>query len=856
MVSSKKWLTLIGALLIASFQSCQNNEEHSEDDGLNAAPESVQFEYMRTRNPLTREVEREKLFEALNTRRSGMHQQLMLDKRKIYDHPWKPVDDFFASLSVTRIVYDPSQTTTMYFCTGEGWGNADAARGAGIWKTTDAGMNWYQLPSTQGDSFYYCQDMKVHPQTLDLYVATRAGLYRSSDEGDTWTKVLGADLGAVTDRVADIEFTSDGDILVATGIHNTDGIYYSKSGDAGSWEKRMNGFPLSVQRIELATAPSDSNRVYAIPINRFDERRIAGVYRSSDKGMNWEAVADPGGDKNFSKKQGWYDLILQVDPNDADVVVAGGLNIWRTQDGGDSWQQLTEGDRRVKSDLQYVHVDQHEIQFLNSDTVLFGNDGGIYRCDNMTADTPVLYSLNENYNVTQFYSCAVDATAGSSFVIGGTQDNGSLGSEQTGISTFSQISWADGSFCAVDKNDPSIYYTTTQYRRMYRTKYGVPDTITNPNLKNNNTLFINPMEIDPVDPEYIYQPSNIGLWRLPNASTNDSNGWERATVPFGALSAIALSVDQPHKAFIARPAGGNVYLINDVHTSSNSTVPINLDPNNVLPNTAYASSISVDPNDANHLVVTYSNYGVTSVWETKNALEALPQWDSVEGDLPDLPVRWGLISPNDPKVCYVATELGVMMTTELNGDQTKWELMSDGIANLRIDMLRFRSSDNTLVAATHGRGIYTSKIGSDHKGDWEERGPLNVGGRTRTILMDPNDPDGVKVWAGSVSGGLWVAENIERIRDFRYKSYPELEFVAFPNPAKDRIMVRTELDGAQNAHFKWYSVDGRLIREVNGQLSESDDNVFSLDVRSFRPGMYFLRVQVGEATAVRRIMLE
>jgi len=849
-------MLLVLVVLLGSVQSCRKNTDRQEDDGLNTAPESVQFEYMRTRNPYTGEVEREKLYAALHDLRSGMHQQSALGKRKIYDYPWKPVDDFFASLSVTRIIYDPSQTTTMYFCTGEGWGNADAARGAGVWKTTDGGENWYQLPSTLGDSFYYCQDMKIHPSTLDLYVATRSGLYRSSDEGNTWTKVLGSDLGATTDRIADIEFTADGHLFVATGIHNTDGIYFSTSGSVGTWEQRMTGFPRSVQRIELATAPSDSNRVYAIPINRFDERRIAGVYRSKDKGLNWEAVADPGGDKNFAKKQGWYDLILQVDPNDADVVVAGGLNIWRTQDGGDSWQQLTEGDRRVESDLQYVHVDQHEIQFLNSDTVLFGNDGGIYRCDNMTADTPILYSLNENYNVTQFYSCAVDATAGSSFVIGGTQDNGSLGSEQDGISTFGQISWADGSFCAIDQNDPGIYYTTTQYRRMYRTTNGVPDTITNPFLENRNTLFINPMAIDPVDPEYIYQPSNIGLWRLPNASTNDSNGWERATVPFGALSAVALSVDQPHKAFIARPAGGNVYLINDVHTSGRQTIPINLDLNNVLPNTGYASSISVDPNDANHLVVTYSNYGLTSVWECKNALDAVPIWDSVEGDLPDLPVRWGLISPNDPKVCYVATELGVMVTTELKGGETKWELMSEGIANLRIDMLRFRSSDNTLVAATHGRGIYTATIGADHKGVWQERGPLNVGGRTRTILMDPNDPSGVKVWAGSVSGGLWVAENIERIRDYRYKSSPQLEFVVYPNPAREKITVITELDGGATAHFKWYTVDGRLVRDSEQTMSSTAENIFALDVRSFRPGMYFLQVEIGDATAVRRIMLE
>ena len=711
-------LSFIGSICCFMFVLISCNQKHV-DTATQVAPEYMSHEEMMTRNPATGEVERQKLWAYLLSQKATLGRSNVLNKAIVYPNTWAPVDDFFASLAVQRLVYDPNNTNTMYFCTGEGWFNADAARGAGVWKSTDGGESWNQLASTVNDSFWYCHDMLVHPVTSDVYVCTRtAGLLRSKDGGNTWDAVLNANLGSISNGVTDIDITADNELVVSIGNRTTDGIYFSETGDENDWEKRMNGMSTANWRIVMTTAPSNSNVMYAIPTSsiRSDSSRIHGVYRTADKGLNWTLTSLPGGDRNLAKKQGWYDLIAKVSPEDEDVVLVGGLNVFRTKDGGDTWQQMFEGSRRVQSDLQYVHVDQHEMLFKTQDTVLLGNDGGIYRCDNILADTPYFYSINKNYNVTQFYACDIDEQAGSSFVIGGTQDNGSLGSESNGVAEYRQLSWADGSYCNIDHEDGDIFYTTTQYRRLYRNNHGVIDTLTNDNIVNNNTLFINPIEMDPNDPGLLYQLTNRGLWRLPNARTAVAEDWEKACRNFGAFSAIGISKSAPNTVFLGRTTGGVIYRVDNANTSPDNFLPINCDPSGFLPD-GYCRSIYVDPVDVDHVLVTYSNYGVESVWETKDIMSGNPTWFSHEGNLPDIPIRWAVLHPENKDVCYLATEAGVMLTEKLNGTDTKWVLANYGLANLKVNMLRLRSEDLTLVAATHGRGLYTGKIQADYTVD-------------------------------------------------------------------------------------------------------------------------------------------
>ncbi len=764
------------AALALLVSACASGEGPTAADPLTAAarraaPPDMAEAAERRRDPATGTVPSERRWAVLDRLRAEDPSPLRL-RREADLYGWVPVDDRLAGMAVTALAHDPNDPSVFYFATGEGWFNADAVRGAGIWKSTDAGATWDRLPSTDTSTFWYNQDLVVHPSG-DVYVATRSGgVQRSRDGGATWEQVLGVGNGSVRNTACDLELTADGGVFAGIGIFDTDGIYYSDSGDPGTWTKQTNGFPSAgIWRVEIATAPSDPDVAYAVPVST--DYLIEGTYRTEDRGQTWTAVTNPGGDRRFAARQGWYDLILAVDPTDADHVVAGGLHAWRSRDGGETWQRLSSG--RPDSLLtRYMHVDQHNVVFVSPDTVYFTNDGGIYRCDNFTDDEPVIYARNDGYNTTQYYAADIARQAGDPRVLGGTQDNGSTLSLGEGLGPHLYVSGADGSFCNFDHTDADRFYTSKQYQPIYRFDNGgfeLPDTLRNPLVDENQLRFINPIEMDPVDPTLLYQASSRGLQRLAGADAASGEGFVQASRNVGEISAIGISVEPPNIVFLGRrTANAEVFRLQDAHLTTADDQPYGCDANDDLPDaglfgTVTCTSIWVNPTDANHVLVSYGNYGVNSVWESTNALDIDPRWRSVEGDLPDLPVNGIMGHPDAPHVAWVATDLGVWYTDSLAGEATAWRI-SSSFPTVRTDMLRLRRADGTAVAATHGRGIWTAVLdptGADNDPVWLERGPTNVGGRTRALMVDPNDPTGETVWAGSVSGGLWRTRGISSV---------------------------------------------------------------------------------------------
>lgn len=626
---------------------------------------------------------------------------------------WQPVDDLFNNLAITALAYDPGNTQTMYFGTGEGFYNADAIRGNGIWKSTDGGNNWTQLASTASSAnFNYIQKIVVHPSSGDVYAGTRNGVFRSQNGGTTWSKVLGAGAGATSNRVSDLEIGADNSIYAALGLFQTDGVYKSTTGNSGAWTKLNtggNGFPTTgFSRIEIACAPSNANVIYAVT-QQNPGYGAGALYHSTNGGATWTSRstptdADPGIGNDFTRGQAWYDLTLAVDPNNQNTIFVGGIDIFKSTNSGNSWQQICHWYGGFG--YQEVHADQHAIVFApgSSSIIYFGNDGGIYRTANGTASIPAIAHKSDNYNVTQYYACSMSPVAYSSEFIAGAQDNGSQKYNALGINSTVEVTGGDGCFTHIDQTQPQYQFTSYVYNNIYRsTNGGATFTrITN----NNNGAFVNPSDYDDLSNNLYSRRSGGSYYVLLNAHTSNTL-YTRNIAEFNGASVthVSVSPNLANRVYFGL-TNGDVVRVDNAQTNSPAAVNIT---GGSMPN-ATVSCIAIENGNDNHLLVTYSNYGVNSVWETINGGT---NWTSVEGNIPDMPVRWALFNPNNSDQAMLATELGVWTTDDLNGTSTVWGPSNTGMANVRTDMLQIRDSDKLVIAATHGRGLFSSDAFTD-----------------------------------------------------------------------------------------------------------------------------------------------
>lgn len=608
---------------------------------------------------------------------------------------WFPVNDLLGNLAIMSVAQDPVSPQRMYFCTGEGYGNIDYVRGMGVWTSADGGFTWSQLGSTNNSNFYYCQKTFVTSAGV-LFVATSTGLYRSADFGISFTKVLGTGLGitgATSNFTYDIEQASNGDLYASL-----DGSIH-KSTNAGVTWSAAQTLPVAASRIEIACAPSNSNYLYALCENG---GVLNGVIKTSDGGGTWTAATEPDDadtgipNTDFTRGQAWYDLTLAVDPNNPLRLFVGGVDLFVTDDGAGTWTQVSHWYGGYG--FPDVHADQHYILFKqgSSSEAYFGNDGGIYYTASANTATPVFVNKGANFITTQFYSCAMHPTANNYYFLGGAQDNGSHRFTTGAVQNTVQVTGGDGGFAHIDQDEPQYQFTAYTNNNFYRSSDG-GTTFTS--VSSTGGRFINPSDYDDIN-NRMYSARSTDeylIWNNPQTGSS----FTTVSVAFGGqVSAVKVSPNTANRVFFG--ANGDVFRLDNANTVSPTVTNISTG----LP-AAYLNCIEVEAGNDNHLLAVYTNYGTNSIWESINGGTS---WTSVEGNLPDMPVRWALFNPDNNDQALIATDLGVWSTDNLDGSSTAWGASNSGLANVRVDMLQVRSSDKLVVAATHGRGLYYSDI--------------------------------------------------------------------------------------------------------------------------------------------------
>lgn len=652
---------------------------------------------------------------------------------------WLPLADMMANLAIASLAMTPGQPQTIYAGTGEGFYNADAVRGAGIFKTMDGGTTWTQLAATATSDFYYVSKIVVSPnQPLRLYAATRTGVHRSIDGGTTWSVVRAAttargftDLVIRTDSATDVVFAAEGNFEAAKVYRNTD------AGGAGTWDVVLAD-GASMGRTTLALAPSNQDVVYALSASNASgttEDGLYKVFRSTTGGASgsftarWtqdgvatklgnllltnpvyaNLVACGFGSSNAWYNQGWYDNVIAVDPTNPDVVWAGGIDLFRSSDGGASWG-LASFWWFDSPGPSFSHADQHVLAFHpaydgTSNQVLYvGNDGGLFQTENAFAGTVstdvcgnsvgslTWKSLNENYGVTQFYAGAVYPDGLTFF--GGTQDNGTVrGTTGGGANAWETISGGDGGYVAVNPTNTQVLYSEyTGLSLQKSTNGGTSWVASTSGITDTGFLFIAPFTMDPSDPQRLWAGGTYP-WR----TTNGASGWTRAgTAIGGSVSAIAVAPTDANTVLVATSAGTIARSSSALSTTSATTWAT------AQPRTGYCSSVTFDPADRNIAYATYSTFGGAHVWKSTDAGAT---WSSIDGTggsgIPDIPAHSVAVDPADSQRIYVGTDLGVFVSL---GGGTTWAVENTGFANVVTEALVVRGS--SLYAFTHGRGAF------------------------------------------------------------------------------------------------------------------------------------------------------
>jgi len=639
---------------------------------------------------------------------------------------WNKVNDFWNNIAISAIAYNPGNTQELYVGTGEGWRNDNNFQaGSGMWKSSNGGSTWSLLANTDPGSGSIDSDWRyinkiVVKSNGYVFATTKGrtgpygGIMRSTDGGNTWTKVLSVYPGTYN-WGADIEVAANGDLYCSFGVLTFGRVYKStnaNNGALGTWTDLSSNIVLAnVERIELACAPSDSNIIYAVArIYNGTANDIGWFKVSIDRGTTWSQIAIPrlvdDGTTHFTRGQGTYDLILAVHPTNPNYVLAGGIDLHRTTNGGTSWTGISHWTGSFGK--PYVHADQHMILFRPGDSnqAIFSNDGGVFYSTNAGdgSATPVFSAKNTGYNVTELQTCAVKNTVNNHYFLTGSQDNSTQRFSMPQMNSTVVVIGGDGGYAHIDQLNPSIQLGSIVNNIIYRSLDG---GLSFSLILNENTgWFVCPSEYDS-QRKIFYSCANSGMLKK-ISGVDAAFTISDITILAGSAKACALKLSPFNDVLFAGMDNGQIYKL--TNPSTGSPTPTRID-NGVTPitNIGWVSSIDVGAND-NQILVTYSNYGVISVWETTDGGS---HWYNKEGNLPDIPILWILYNPDNRNQVLAATEIGVWSTDNFQPGTSAapvWGTSNNGLANTRCTMLRYRSADKLVAVSTAGRGLFTSDI--------------------------------------------------------------------------------------------------------------------------------------------------
>lgn len=620
---------------------------------------------------------------------------------------WTSQTDYNSVLGVSDVVVIAGASTAsdvVYIATGDrdvgsmwtlGGGTFNDNNTIGVLKSTDGGNTW----STTALTYLASADkttnrlLKLPSDDLTIYAATTDGVFKTTNGGSTWPQIYSG-----TEFVS-MEFKPGNPTYMYGGTRA--GQIFRSTNSGVNWSTVLTVTDGS--RVQLAVSPNNAAYVYAVIAN--SGNGLEGIYKSTNSGAGFTKVYDGtvAGqnmlgwhcDGTGTGGQGWYDLCLAADPNNAAILYLGGVNTWKSTNSGSGWSpsnMWTTGSPYNTCGTPEVHADKHFLAFQNGTSTLFEcNDGGLYKTTNGGTSWT---HLSNSMVISQLYRLGVSQSSASS-VIAGLQDNGTK-SRINGI--WTDVIGGDGMECAINPTDVNIQYGELKYGTLYRTTDSWANSTSIVSGLTGTAWWVTPFVLDPSTPTTLYV-GYTDIWR----SINQGTSWTKISTWAGnTIRSIAVA-----------PSNSN-YIYAATQTALFKTTIGGTNWTNItsgLPTTSsYITYLAVKSNDPNTVWVTFGEYNSHRVYQTTTGGAS---WTDISAGLPDIPVMCVVQNTQNTTAdeLYVGTDVGVFV----KDGSSDWTSYSSGLPNVVVTELEIYYNTGVphlsrLRAATFGRGLWESEL--------------------------------------------------------------------------------------------------------------------------------------------------
>jgi photosystem II stability/assembly factor-like uncharacterized protein len=607
---------------------------------------------------------------------------------------WFPLTDKLPSIGVSGIAIHPTNPNRMYILTGDGDGGNTFS--IGVLKTTNGGMTWQETSFNPGVSqMWRCFKLIMDPTDPDVMLAaTNGGLLRTTDGWDSYTTVEGG-------IFVDIEYKPGSPATVYATTLNR---FYRSTDSGQTWTEIATGLPAGEERCAIAVSADNPEYVYLLAGPSTAEGVFKGLYRSTNGGASFALRLDEPNILNGNllgdgdKDQTSYDLAIAVDPQNAERVITGGINVWGSNNGGDEMYIIAHWatDVVAANSLEYTHADIHDLVYSPVDGSLWcASDGGVFRSTDDGETWADHSSLGgAGLAIMQFYRIA-DYPANANWIIGGTQDNGC--NSWSGGANVTHFDGADGMDCMIDYTNPDILYHSRQNGGLRKSLDG-GDSHTSIRPGASGGAWVTPYDMDPVNPAIIYAAYTDTIYR----SANGGSTWTRSIPELGVGKFTSLHVAPANGSVIYAATPTRMWRSND--SGSNWTeitagLPVG---------SANITRITTDVTNSNDVWATFSGFVAgEKVYRSTNAGTTWTNWS---GSLPNVPANCIVYDDTEPggdDAVYVGMDVGVFYRDNTMPD---WVPYFAGLPNMPVFDLEVHVASGRLRAGTYGRGLWETPL--------------------------------------------------------------------------------------------------------------------------------------------------